>query len=229
MSRQLSAKRAKTTNNDTEPGVLGINLTDLFSGLEGKPASGGGIESLLEGDLSSVKVVGNNIYFYCDVNSNTALQLIMALKRLDLQIQKENLDKGELANGHINLHIHSSGGELYSCFAVIDVIRTISTPVHSYIEGMAASAATIISVVCARRYIYKYSYMLIHQLRGGMWGKFEEMKEDMQNCEDLMEDIKAIYLEHTNIKKKDLKKFLKHDIWWRSSRCLEVGLVDEVI
>ena len=71
--------------------------------------------------------------------------------------------------------------------------------------------------------------MLIHQLSGGMWGKFEEMKEDMQNCEDLMADIKAIYLEHTSMKKKDLKKFLKHDIWWRSSRCLEVGLVDEVI
>lgn len=105
----------------------------------------------------------------------------------------------------------------------------MKTPVYSYIEGMAASAATIISVVCDRRYIYKYSYMLIHQLSGGMWGKFQEMEDDFKSSKDLMNDIKNIYVAHTNLKKKELKDILKHDLWWNSKLCLENGLVDEVI
>jgi len=214
-------------SNDDE---LQLDIGDLFSTLLGgdkqsNGPSGAGIGGLLGDD--PVRVVGNHIYFYSEVNSQSCLQLILALKRLDLQIQKQKLETD--SDAHIDLHIHSGGGELYSCFAVIDTIRTITTPVYSYIEGMAASAATIISVVCDKRFIFKYSYMLIHQLSGGMWGKFEEMKEDMEACENLMDDIKEIYVEHTKMKKKDLKKFLKHDIWWRSSRCLELGLVDEVL
>ena len=43
-----------------------------------------------------------------------------------------------------------------------------------------------------KRYIRKNACMLIHQLSGHMWGKFEEMKDDMKNSEMLMEKIKNI-------------------------------------
>jgi ATP-dependent protease ClpP protease subunit len=186
--------------------------------------------SLLGGDLDDgcVEVVDNNIYFYTDVNTQSCYQLIKALRKLDIKYRekaiRENVD-----NMHINLHIHSYGGDLFGSFAVIDVIRTMNTPVHSYIEGMAASAATIISVVCERRFIYKHSYMLIHQLSGGMWGKFQEMEDEFKSSKDMMTDIKNIYVEHTHLKKRELKDILKHDLWWNSAKCLENGLVDEVL
>ena len=71
--------------------------------------------------------------------------------------------------------------------------------------------------------------MLIHQLSGGMWGKFSEMKDDMLNSEMLMTKIKSIYQEHAKIPKKVLDDILEHDIWWEAEKCLQYGLVDEII
>jgi ATP-dependent protease ClpP protease subunit len=71
--------------------------------------------------------------------------------------------------------------------------------------------------------------MLVHQLSGLMWGKFQEMKDDMENSEMLMKKIKDIYREHTKIPKEEMDNILKHDIWWEAEKCLEYGLVDELI
>ena len=100
---------------------------------------------------------------------------------------------------------------------------------HTIIDGCAASAATLMSVVADRRYMHRNSCMLIHQLSGAMWGKFTSMKDDMQNSEMLMEKIKKIYREHTRIPEDVLEEILQHDLWWEAEKCLEYGLIDEII
>ena len=77
--------------------------------------------------------------------------------------------------------------------------------------------------------MHKHSYMLIHQLSSGLWGKYEDLKDDMENCDSFMKTIKDIYEEHTNIPKKELAKVLKHDLWWDAETCLKYGLIDEII
>ena len=71
--------------------------------------------------------------------------------------------------------------------------------------------------------------MLIHQISSAMWGKFEEMKDDMKNSELLMDTIIKIYEEHTRIPRSELENILKRDIWWDAKTCLDYGLVDEII
>ena len=100
---------------------------------------------------------------------------------------------------------------------------------HSYIEGAAASAATIISVACKKRFIGKYSKMLIHQLSAGTYGKFTELEDDMENNKHLMDTIKDIYKAYTNLPMKKLNEILKHDLWFDSKTCLDYGLVDEIV
>ena len=85
------------------------------------------------------------------------------------------------------------------------------------------------SVVGHRRLMHSHSYMLINQLSSGMWGKYEELKDDMENSENLMKVIKDIYIKHTNIPKRELDKILKHDLWWDAKTCLKYGLIDEII
>ena len=75
----------------------------------------------------------------------------------------------------------------------------------------------------------RHAYMLIHQLSSGLWGKYEELKDDMENCDNFMKVIKEIYEEHTQIPKKELDKILKHDLWWDADKCLKYGLIDEII
>ena len=73
--------------------------------------------------------------------------------------------------------------------------------------------------------------MLIHQLSGGSVGTHEQMKDELQNCTYLENICNKLYLEHTNrkLKKKLLEETLKHDLWWGAEKCLQYGLVDEIL
>lgn len=129
----------------------------------------------------------------------------------------------------IKLFITSPGGLIYQAFMVIDTISSMKVPVHTICKGMVASAGTLISLAGKKRFITEHSYMLIHQLRSGHWGKFSEMKDDYDNSKNLMEDIKKYYVKRTKMNGDELDEQLKHDIAWNADKCLEKGLVDEII
>tara|TARA_R100000988_G_scaffold103146_2_gene81069 strand:- start:233 stop:862 length:630 start_codon:yes stop_codon:yes gene_type:complete len=176
---------------------------------------------------SVTKAVENNLYFYGDVTESNALELNAALFELDKKLSVSNvfLDIRPI----INLRINSFGGSLFAGLATVDVIRSLNSEVHSYIEGAAASAATIISVACDKRYIGKYSKMLIHQLSSGTYGKYNELEDDMENNKHLMATIKEIYKEYTRVPMKKLDEILKHDLWFDSQTSLKLGLVDDIV
>lgn len=180
-----------------------------------------------DGGGNSVRVIENTIYFYGDVTESNALDLNSTLHAVDkkLKVSAQFLEVKPV----INLHINSYGGSLFAGLATVDTIRRLDADVHSFIDGAAASAATIISTSCATRSIGKYSKMLIHQLSSGMYGKYTELEDDMENNKHLMDTIKSIYKEYTQVPMKKLNEILKHDLWFDSATCLELGLVDKII
>lgn len=179
-------------------------------------------------ESTSIETFKNHIYFYCGVSTKTCLKLNIELKRIAQNI----IDNGQnLLNKdkYIYLHINSFGGSVFAAFSTIDTIINLKVPVVSIIEGAAASAATMISVMCNYRIIYPNSYMLIHQLSSMSWGKMDEMEDEMCNLKELMKRIKMIYKKKTKINKDDLSEILKHDLWWDAKKCLTVGLVDKIL
>lgn len=164
----------------------------------------------------------NYIWFYADIDVETCLHLNALLKQIDKKICHQD-------NPIIHLHINSFGGSVLAALATIDTIRQLKSKVYTYVDGGAASAATLISCVGSKRLIGMHSYMLIHQVRGESGGKLEEMEDEIINTRQFMQMIKNLYKKHTNIKEKKLDELLKSDLWIDAKTCLEYGLVDEII
>jgi ATP-dependent Clp endopeptidase proteolytic subunit ClpP len=177
----------------------------------------------------AIRVVENTIFFYSDVTEQAALDLNHALYDLDSKLKNTHNFLGPDFKPHIKLRINSYGGSLFAGLAILDTIRNLSSEVHTYVDGAAASAATIISVAGAKRYIGKNSMMLIHQLSTGNYGKYSELEDDMENNRRLMKSIKDIYKQYTKVPMKQIDEILKHDLWFESGKCLELGLVDKVL
>lgn len=180
-------------------------------------------------DDSRVSADNNKIYFYSGVTRQDNLMLNKYLhatghKMANIQRIYRLPDPPK-----VYLHINSYGGSVFAGFSSVDYIRNCQVPVVSVIDGCAASAATIMSVVAEERLMHEHAFMLIHQLSSGMWGKFEAMKDDMKNNELLMKKIIGIYEEHTKIPKVKIKDILKRDLWWDAKTCLKYGLVDDII
>ncbi len=183
------------------------------------------------GNVSSgnVRVSENTIFFYADVTEQTVLDLNQALYEVDSKLKNTFNFLGPDFTPHIKLRINSYGGSLFAGLAVVDTIRNLRSEVHTYVDGAAASAATIMSVVGKKRFIGKNSMMLIHQLSTANYGKYSELEDDMENNRRLMKTIKDIYKQYTKVPMKQIDDILKHDLWFDSSKCLELGLVDQIL
>ena len=180
-------------------------------------------------EFNLVEYSGNNIFYYSSVSRPKILKLNKAITNLGNNLATRAFVYGAEKTDSIRLHINSYGGSVFAGLSAVDYILTSKVPVETIIEGCAASAATMMSVVGSKRYMHKNACMLVHQLSGHMWGKFQEMQDDMQNSEMLMKKIKNIYRKYTKIPEEKMDEILKHDIWWDAEQCLEYGLVDEII
>lgn len=187
---------------------------------------------------SSIYSNNNDIYFYSSIDKSTSISFQHEVEKVYKSIL-ENIAtahaKGyKLSFPPITIHYNSPGGGVFAAFSMIDYLRLLKqrdrrVKIHSIVEGRAASAATLLSVTADKRYATKYGYMLIHQLSSMCWGKYNELKDEIENCDALMNRIKKIYKDHTNIPEDELDKILSHDLYWDATKCLEVGLIDEVL
>lgn len=174
-----------------------------------------------------IRVQNNNVFYYTDVTEQSALELNYTLADLSFKLLPlEQIMPG--TKPVINLHINSYGGSLFAAMATIDVIKRLPLKVNTIIDGAAASAATLISVVGAHRTIGANSMMLIHQLSTGAYGKYSELEDNMENCKRLMTGLKSIYKQYTKVPMKKIDEILNHDLWFDAKTCLEYGLVDEI-
>jgi ATP-dependent Clp endopeptidase proteolytic subunit ClpP len=172
---------------------------------------------------------GNRIYFYCDVNKESILNLNRQIDDLTRQMKMIQFGFNLSEPPRIEIHICSDGGDIFAGMAAVDKIIDNPIPVDTYCEGMVASAATLLSSVGNRRYISKNSCMLIHQVSSGLWGNYMQFKDEIKNLELLMNLIRGIYLKKTKFKSKDLDDILNHDLCLSAEKCVEYGLVDTII
>jgi len=179
-------------------------------------------------DDKHIAVHDNKIYFYAGVNRESAAEVN---KKID-ELQGKNLNLAhtlDIDYPSINIFINSGGGGVTSGLSMMDTILRCKVPVHTYVDGFCASAATFISVVGSRRYMSKNSYMLIHQLSSQLWGKYSEIEDEKKNLDLMMTTIKNIYRDYTKVPTKKLDEILKHDLMWDANTCLKYGMIDEIV
>lgn len=180
-----------------------------------------------EDDLSGISRENNRILFYSEIDRKSILKLIGLIKEAEeySMILSMRLSIDAVP---IYLHINSEGGTVFDVFIAMDVIRNCRVPVYSVIDGATASCGTLLSVVCAKRYIRPSAFMLIHQLSSECWGKMREIEDEYKILVELMDKIKATYKQHSKLKKKQIKKLLNHDLWLNAETSIEYGLADEL-
>lgn len=187
---------------------------------------------------------GNSIHFSDSIDFKTAGYLAMLIKDTEADILNK-LEKHKKADTlpvedkqyvnvdikpmPIKLYLTTYGGLVYAAFMVADVIKTLKVPVHTYVSGYVASAGTIISLAGAMRFITANSFMLIHEIRSGFWGKYSDARDEIVNLDKLSLTLTKYIREHSKLSEDELKEILVRDRNWDADECLAKGLVDEII
>ena len=175
---------------------------------------------------TGINIMGNHIYFNKDIDHTTAFNLNNTLRNLELKLKKGfmnfNIDPVP-----IYLHLTTNGGVIHAAFSIIDCMNSLSVPVYTVVDGYVASAGTLISVSGKKRYICKNAYILIHELRSGVWGKMSYLEDEFFNFKKVQDHLTNVYVEKTSLTEKKLNKILKKDIEWNAEEAINNGIADE--
>ena len=175
-----------------------------------------------------ISVQDNKIYYYSSVNRDSAVELNKKIGELESKSLTLSKSLGILPPP-IKLFINSGGGSIVAGISSMDTILRCEVPIHTYVDGFSASAATFLTVVGERRLMSRNSYMLVHQLSSSFWGTYANFEDEKKNLDLMMKTIKDVYKKYTKLPMKKLDNILKHDLMWDAQTCLDYGMIDEIV
>lgn len=132
-------------------------------------------------------------------------------------------------NKPLNIHINSNGGEVFEGFTIYNLIKGYSGQTTVYVDGLAASIASVIALAGDKVIMNKASMFMIHNASGGCYGNAEEMKKVVEALEKINSVIKDIYVAKTGLSIEKLTELMDNETFMTPSECLEYGFCDEVI
>lgn len=131
----------------------------------------------------------------------------------------------------IYVYINSPGGDVYSGFAIHDMIRYVSSPVYVIGEGLVASAAALIYLAAdkERRLAFPHSTYLIHQPLSQMKGVASDMAIQAQKMEQLRAALDQLIADATGKSVESVSRDTERDCWLTANDALEYGIVSRII
>lgn len=135
----------------------------------------------------------------------------------------------EVAPKPLAIHINSHGGEVFEGFAIYNLFKQYQGKKTVYIDGIAASIASVIAMSGDRIVMSNASMMMIHNASCFGYGTSDEMKHLADALEQVTETIKGVYLQKVNISKDKLSELMDQEKYLTPRECLDYGFCDEII
>ncbi len=128
----------------------------------------------------------------------------------------------------INLHIHSPGGDVFDGIAIYNLLKNHPANVTVYIDGLAASMASVIAMAGNEVIMPENAMMMIHK----PWGIQGGDAEDMRKCADLLDKVEntliPAYANKTGKTPEELAEMLSAETWLNGKECVEQGFADKL-
>lgn len=131
----------------------------------------------------------------------------------------------------IRLLINSPGGEVYAGLAIHDVLRDVSSPVHTVCCGMAMSIASVILAAGepGARASFPNGRILIHQPSGGFQGQSSDVAIQAREALWIRDHLEAIYARDTGRTREELREDMNRDRFFAPEEAQVYGLIDRVL
>lgn len=134
----------------------------------------------------------------------------------------------EAAPKPLNIHIDSGGGDVFEGFAMCSAIQRYEGETTAYVDGLAASAASYIAVVCDKVIMNDYAFMMIHNAATMAYGNAEYLNQLCDRLRAIDEALVDIYDSRTALTKDEIRDYMAAETWFTAESALEAGLCTEV-
>ncbi|EFC2125766.1 Clp protease ClpP [Escherichia coli] len=130
---------------------------------------------------------------------------------------------------HIDLRIHSPGGDVFEGIAIYNLLRNHPAEITVYIDGVAASMASVVAMAGDRVVMPENAMMMIHK----PWGISGGNAGDMRDYADFLDKVETVlvpaYARKTGKSAQEITAMLEDETWMDGKECLKHGFADELL
>ena len=169
------------------------------------------IKAVADSDTPSADV---HIFDYIGYWDISARSFISELRGLDVE--------------KINLHINSPGGEVFDGIAIQNSLKSHKAEVVVYIDGLAASIASIIALAGDQIEIADNAYVMIHNPSAVVWGEAKDMLKEAELLAKISDGLAGDYSRKMGITVDEARAMMDEETWFLGQEAVDAGFADAV-
>lgn len=141
------------------------------------------------------------------------------------------LFKNELTagNGDITVWINSPGGDCVAAARIYNMLTEYAGRVTVKIDGLAASAASVIAMAGDKILVSPVSMLMIHNPATIAMGDHTDMQKAIDMLNEVKESIMNAYAAKTGLSRAKLSRLMDEETWMNANRAVELGFADGII
>lgn len=139
---------------------------------------------------------------------------------------KEELVAGD---GPISVWINSPGGDVFAAAQIYNMLMDYPGEVTVMIDGLAASAASVIAMAGTEVQMSPVAMMMIHNPATVAIGDSEEMKKAIKMLDEVKESIMNAYEIKTGLSRDKISKMMDAESWFNANKAVELGFADKIM
>lgn len=129
----------------------------------------------------------------------------------------------------INVHINSPGGDAFESIAIHNLLKNHKASINVYIDGLAASGASIIAMAGDKIIMPKNAMMMIHRVWTLVYGNAAELRKIANDLEKIDTAVTESYTSRFVGERAELERLLDEETWLTAEECKALGFCDEVV
>ena len=184
-------------------------------------------------NMASVSDDEGEITLYGDVMSQQPVDWWTGEPEPGLYITPEGfMEDLEAVKGksRITVKLNSCGGDLYTGIAIHNALKALSAEVNVVVDGIAASAASVIMCAGDTVTVYPGSLIMIHGVSVYLWDSLNipDMKQLIKGMDASERAVAEIYNAKTGIEVETLRNMMTKETWLTGREALEKGFADSI-
>ena len=157
------------------------------------------------------EITHRDLYLTEDVTEESVQKIVKKIIKYNRMDDKKEKIIKNFVRQPIILFINSPGGDAYTCFGLVEVIKESITPVYTKVIGLAASAAGIIFMAGKKRFMGEYGTIMYHNVWSIESGDQITLKNEVKELTRLQKLIDKLYLSNSTLTQEQL-------ITWKKSK-----------
>ena len=127
---------------------------------------------------------------------------------------------------NINVRVNSPGGSVFSGTTIYEFLKNHPAKVTAYVEGMAASIASIIIMASDEIVMGDAGMIMIHKPLVGVYGNANELQDMIEILDRIEYQMISIYLKRVKKSREEIANMLAKETYFGAEQAIEVGLAD---